>query len=279
MKSILVPVDFSKDSINALDHAISIANKLKATIRIIHVRKDKNYDDPFIIKGKEREYGKTVEEFMHEIIQEYKPKYKGGGGFDYSIKVGKIYKAITDRAEEDHSFLIVMGTHGVSGFEETWLGSNAYRVVCKAPCPVLTVRSGFKQRTIKKIVVPIDAHRETRKKVPFAAEIAAAFGAEVHIVAVRTTNRKDIIQRLKKYVDQSAEYLEKKRVKVVKDEVYGSNIADLTYSYGVHIGAQIISIVSNERGTPINMPISTTAQQMVNHSPIPVLSMHPTYVK
>jgi len=279
MKTILVPVDFSKDSINALELAISIANHVKANIRIIHVRKDKNYDEPFIIKGKEKEYGKTVEEFMHEILQEYKPKYKGGGDFDYSILIGKIYKAITDRAEEDRAFLIVMGTHGVSGFEETWVGSNAYRVVSKAPCPVLTVRNGFKQRKLKKMVLPIDAHRETRKKIPFAAEIASAFGAEIYVVAVRTTNRKDIIQRLKKYVDQAADYLEKKSVRVIKDEAYGTNIADLTCTYAVHVGAQLISIVSNERGTPVHMPISSTAQQMVNHSPIPVLSLHPTYVK
>ena len=44
MKSILVPIDFSKDSMNALEHAIAMANKVKANIRIVHVRKDKNYD-------------------------------------------------------------------------------------------------------------------------------------------------------------------------------------------------------------------------------------------
>ena len=83
MKSILVPVDFSKDSINALEHAISIANQVKASIRILHVRKDKNYDEPFIIRGKEQEYGKTVEEFMDDIVKENKPRYKGEGDFDY----------------------------------------------------------------------------------------------------------------------------------------------------------------------------------------------------
>ena len=56
MKSILVPVDFSKDSMNALEHAIAMANKVIADIRIVHVRKDKNYDDPYVIKGKEKDY-------------------------------------------------------------------------------------------------------------------------------------------------------------------------------------------------------------------------------
>ncbi len=73
------------------------------------------------------------------------------------------------------------------------------------------------------------------------------------------------------------EYLEKRNITVIRDDIKGSNLAEITYTYGVHHGADLISIVSNQRGTPVNMPISTTAQHMVNHSPIPVLSIHPDY--
>jgi len=278
MKSILVPIDFSKDSMNALEHAIAIANKVKSSVRVIHVRKDKKYDEPFIIKGKEKEYGSTVDDFCKELIEQNKSRYKGGGTFDYLIKVGKIYKVISDQAIIDKAFLIMMGTHGVSGFEEFWLGSNSYRVVCKAPCPVITVRHGFKKMNINKIVLPVDAARETRKKVPFTADLAAALEAEVHVVSVRTTQKADIKKRLNNYVKQIGDYLEKRSIKIVTDELYGSDISDLTTSYGVHIGAELIAIMSNQRGTPLNMHISTAAQQMVNHSPIPVLCIHPSYL-
>ncbi len=277
MKNILVPVDFSKDSINALKHAISIANKLKASIRILHVRKSKNYDSPFVIDGKENEYAKTVIEFCDDLIKKFKPKYKGKGTFDYLIRVGKVYKVITEQAELDNASLIVMGTHGVSGFEEFWLGSNSYKVVCKALCPVITVRNGFKENKISKIVLPIDANRETRVKIPYTAELASAFNAEVHVISVRTTERSDIVKRLKNYAEQASEYLKKRNIDVVRKDIKGSNLAEIAYTYGVHQGAQLISIVSNQRGTPVNMPISSTAQHMVNHSPIPILSIHPDY--
>ena len=277
MKNILVPVDFSKDSINALKHAISIANKLKASIRILHVRKSKNYDSPFVIDGKENEYAKTVIEFCDDLIKKFKPKYKGKGTFDYLIRVGKVYKVITEQAELDNTSLIVMGTHGVSGFEEFWLGSNSYKVVCKALCPVITVRNGFKENKISKIVLPIDANRETRVKIPYTAELASAFNAEVHVISVRTTERSDIVKRLKNYAEQASEYLKKRNIDVVRKDIKGSNLAEIAYTYGVHQGAQLISIVSNQRGTPVNMPISSTAQHMVNHSPIPILSIHPDY--
>lgn len=277
MKNILVPVDFSKDSINALKHAISIANKLKASVRILHVRKSKNYDSPFVIDGKENEYAKTVVEFCDDLIQRFKPKYKGKGTFDHLIRVGKVYKVITEQAELDNASLIVMGTHGVSGFEEFWLGSNSYKVVCKALCPVITVRNGFKDSKTSKIVLPIDANRETRVKIPYTAELASAFNAEVHVISVRTTERSDIVKRLKNYAEQASEYLKKRNIAVVRKDIKGNNLAEITYTYGVHQGAQLISIVSNQRGTPVNMPISSTAQHMVNHSPIPILSIHPDY--
>jgi len=171
--------------------------------------------------------------------------------------------------------MIIMGTHGVSGFEEFWLGSNSYRVVCQAPCPVLTIQYGFRKKDIKKIVLPVDAFRDTRQKVPFTTELAAMVGAEIHIVEVRSTNEAGIKKRLKKYADQVYDYVTKRNIITVRDSLYGSSISDLTIAYAVHVGAELISIVTSQRGTPVNMRISTIAQEMVNRSPIPVLSIHP----
>jgi len=281
MQNILVPVDFSKDSMNALDHGIYLANIFNQSLRIIHVRKDKNYDLPFVLKDKDKdkEYAKTTEEFCEEIVNKYKAKYQGGGDFDFVIRTGRIYKGITEQAEKDGSLMIVMGTHGISGFEEFWLGSNAYRVVCKAPCPVMTIRHGFRKKKIKKIILPIDARQDTRVKVPFTCELAQALKAEVHVIDVRETNARDVIARLNRYANQSAEYLEKRGVKTVRDSFKGSNVADLTIAYAVHVGAELISMVSNHRGNPMRMYLSSEAQEMVNHSPIPVLSVHPSYAK
>ncbi|MCD6201780.1 MAG: universal stress protein [Bacteroidales bacterium] len=281
MQNILVPVDFSKDSMNALNHGIYLANTFNQSLRIIHVRKDKNYDLPFVLKDKDKdkEYAKTTEEFCEEIVNKYKAKYQGGGDFDFVIRTGRIYKGITEQAEKDGSLMIVMGTHGISGFEEFWLGSNAYRVVCKAPCPVMTIRHGFRKKKIKKIILPIDARQDTRVKVPFTCELAQALKAEVHVIDVRETNARDVIARLNRYANQSAEYLEKRGVKTVRDSFKGSNVADLTIAYAVHVGAELISMVSNHRGNPMRMYLSSEAQEMVNHSPIPVLSVHPSYAK
>lgn len=278
MKKILVPVDFSRDSMNALDAAISVANKTGSEVKFIHVRKSKDYDKPFVISGKEQDYSKTVEEFCARIAKEYGKKLKKGK-IGFVITHGKIYKGVINQALKDKTDLIMMGTHGVSGFEEFWLGSNAYRVVSKASCPVLTVRHGFQKKNFSKIILPIDARRDTRQKIPFTALLASRLNAEVHVVDVRSTNQADIKVRLKKYGDQAFDYMIKYGVKAVRASRSGSDIIESILSYAIHEQADMISIVSFERGTPATMALSTHAQQMVNHSPIPVLSIHPVFRK
>jgi len=276
MKNILVPVDFSKGSMHALEYAINTVNKIGGDLRILHVRKSKSYDQPFILKGSEKSYSKTVDDFCNEILGYYGERYKGKGIFDYVITSGKIYKNVIDEAEKLDAGLIVMGTHGVSGFEELWVGSNSYRVVSKAYCPVLTIRHGFKKKNIKKIILPIDVYKNTRQKVPAVAELAKKFKAEVHVLDVRTSDKKDIIYRLQKYGDQVVEYIDKQGIKTIRKAKKGSNIVDAIIAYGFHINADLIAISKLDRGTPGNQSISSAAQQMVNHSPIPVLSINPS---
>ncbi len=276
MKNILVPVDFSKGSMHALERAIKINNKIGGDLRILHVRKSKSYDQPFILKGSEKSYSKTVDEFCKEILDHYREQYKSNGTFDYVITNGRIYKNVINEAEKIDAGLIVMGTHGVSGFEELWVGSNSYRVVSKASCPVLTIRHGFKKTNISKIILPIDVYKNTRQKVPVVAEIAEKFKAEVHVVDVRTSDNKDIIYRLKKYGDQAFEYIDKQGIKAIRKTKKGNNIVDTIIAYGYHINADLIAITKLNRGTPGNQSISSAAQQMVNHSPIPVLSINPS---
>ena len=276
MKNILVPVDFSKGSMHALEYAIKMVNKIGGDLRILHVRKSKSYDQPFILKGSEKSYSKTVDEFCNEIMGHYKEQYKVKGTFDYVITTGKIYKNVINEAEKMDAGLVVMGTHGVSGFEELWVGSNSYRVVSKASCPVLTIRHGFKKKNIKKIILPIDVYKNTRQKVPVVAEIAEKFKADVHVLDVRTSDKKDIIYRLKKYGDQVFEYIDKQGVNAIRESKKGSEIVDSIIAYGCHINADLIAITKLDRGTPGNQSISSTTQQLVNHSPIPVLSINPS---
>jgi len=269
MKKILVPIDFSKDSMNALEFAQNIAKSTESSLKFIHVRKQKEYANPFVIQGLEKSYELKVIDFCNKILKEY----KNGPDFDYLIKIGKVYREIISLAKSEKTDLIVMGTHGVSGFEEFWLGSNSYKVVVNSPCPVLTIRYGFKSKRIQRIVLPIDAVSSTRQKIPFTADLAAKTGATVYVVEVKTTKQENIKKRLDQYGKQSEDYLSTKNIPVIRDHLFGSDSAEMVIHYAIHNKAQLISIVGDRRGSPLN--ISSQVQQMVNHSPIPILTVPP----
>jgi nucleotide-binding universal stress UspA family protein len=111
--------------------------------------------------------------------------------------------------------------------------------------------------------------------VPFTMELAKIMGAEVHVVDFRSTERADVKKKLKNYTEQTYQILKKAGLKVEKGSKKSSSVIDAIISYGVAHEVQIISIMSNHRGTPVSLGMSSTSQQLVNHSPIPVLSCHP----
>ncbi|MBI5541537.1 MAG: universal stress protein [Bacteroidia bacterium] len=270
MKKILVPIDFSADSVNALEHAISFANIIEADVRMIHVKRSKNFEMPFYFKDFDMVVGKSLDDFMNILIEKYKGKIKTK--LDYKIREGNVFKEITNQAKYDDAYLIIMGTHGASGFEELMIGSNAFRVVSNAPCPIITIRNGFEHKDLKNVVMPIDFSKETRQKVPFVTELARFFGATVHVIGVAEISSVDITSKINTYCTQVEEYLKEKGVNCTKEVLVGSNITDITIDYAKKVNAELITIMTDQL-TNAAFWLGPYAQQMVNHSPIPVLSI------
>jgi nucleotide-binding universal stress UspA family protein len=266
MKRILVAIDFSECSINALEHAITIANNADADLDMIFVVKPES----------SRETLKTmVKDRFEEIVGKYKsmlPKNRLG----YIIRIGKVYKEIVKEAENKDVFLVMAGTHGSSGFEEFWIGSNAYRLVSALSKPIITIRGGVNiKRNLEKIVLPIDSTSETRQKVPFTAYMAKVFNAEVHILRVYSTTVQAVMATVDSYAEQVMKHLEEDNIKYKLEAVETDNLTDATIDYALKVNANLISIMTEQETTTRNLLLGPYAQQMVNHSPIPVLCIHP----
>lgn len=271
MSHILVPIDFSNTSINALEHSILIANMLDCNIRLIHVkRKDADYNSSFNPDDFDEVMISGAEDNFENLIGIYKKQINGK--IDYKIREGRIYTEVCNQANYGDSEMIVMGTHGVSGFEERWIGSNAFRIVSNATCPVVTIRYNFPKREIKKIILPIDITKDTRRKVPFVAKLAQAFNAEVLIVDVREDNKASTMRKLHEYVSLVISYLHRRKIKFTCDSLKGKNIADVIIEYALLSDADLIAITNKPNNNARNFWQDSRAQQMVNHSPIPIMS-------
>lgn len=273
MKKILVAVDFSECSINALEHAISIANKADAGLDMIFVIKPDSSRDIFT-EGPQT-LSTMVKDKFDELVEQYQPKmeqHKMG----FLIREGKVYHEIVREADRKEFFLVIAGTHGSSGFEEFWIGSNANRIVSALRKPVITIRGGVNiNRHLEKMVLPLDSTPETRQKVPFTAYMAKIFNAEMHVLRVYTSSVQAVIRKIDSYAEQVVKHLEEENIRYVLESVQSDNLTDSTIEYALKVKANLISIMTEQEISAKNLLLGPYAQQMVNHSPIPVLSIHP----
>jgi len=270
MKQIIVAIDFSKTSLNALALGIHIANKAGANVQMVWV--DNTTSEEVVFEGFSHEERNEKVALLKEL-QEKHAKTLKNGKLDFKTRKGKVYIEIAHQAKSVSADLIITGTHGVSGFEEFWIGSNAYRIVTNAPCPVITLRHDFEIRDIHKIVIPIDSSQETRQKIPVAVNIAQFFKSEIHILSLYSTPLKSVQKRVDNYAKHVIDYCEERKVKYVAIARESENITRTTIDYAESVGAELIAIMTEQETTTANIFLGPYAQQMVNHSPVPVLSM------
>jgi len=125
---------------------------------------------------------------------------------NYIIKEGKIFSEVTALADKFEDSIIVLSTHGESGFEELFIGGNAYKIASHSKNPVITVRKCKIPPNIGKIVLPLDITLQTREKVPYTVKLAKLFGSEIHLITVRGSHLKSIEKKLYKYTEQVCSY-------------------------------------------------------------------------
>ena len=137
MTRILCPTDFSKASTPAIDLAIRLAGYYKSRISALHV----------VTPLAQAAAGATTsaedisefERLRRVVSDEFDGAAAAGVAVDVLIEMGQPARTILERADSLSADLIVMGTHGTSGFEHFVLGSVTEKVLGKAACPVLAV--------------------------------------------------------------------------------------------------------------------------------------------
>jgi len=140
---------------------------------------------------------------------------------------------------------------------------------------VITIRAGINiMRPLKKIVLPIDRTLETRQKATFTGFLAKKHDAEVHILSLYTSKVKAIRRDVNIYAGQVELHYQQEGVNYQMAFMECDNISDAMIEYAQKIEANLISIMTEQESKTSNLWMGTYAHQTVNHSPIPVLSIH-----
>ena len=186
-KNIIVGVDFSNSSMNAMRHAVSIALKTGADIHLVWVK------TPGVTRNADGD-----DEYIHKCqahLEEWKDMCKMESPtteVNTVILEGKVHVELPKYATNFSNPIIVMGAHGSSGFEEGYIGNNANRLIRETKVPILIMRENIEiKRDLHNIYAPIDLSFETLQKMRYATYLAKRFAAKITIAGIYYPNNAD----------------------------------------------------------------------------------------
>ena len=196
IRRILCPTDFSDCSRGALDHAIGIARWYGSVVTALHV-----FSRPLPSAG----YGAATALDHEQLLAEVKAFIAAEGApgiiIGLVVREGNTATEILDEATAMDADLLVIGTHGRSGFERLLLGSVAEKVLHKASCPILTVAPRLADAApsapvlYKRILCPLDFSDPSSHALEYAMSLAQKTDGRLsvlHVVSHEFENTGDI---------------------------------------------------------------------------------------
>ena len=274
---ILVPVDFSEQSLIALAQSYNLARLTKSEITLIYVIDDDESSPlSFFLKSK-KQHKKALEKNIKEKLSEVAKdaSQKSSIKIDTMISYGKIYEEINTAAKKLKCSFIVMGTNGTQGGLRRFIGSNALRVIREAPCPVITIKGKKHRFGCQLILLPLDLTTETRQKVNKAIELASYFGSAVKVVSVVTTDDEFIVNKLNRQLSQVRNYIDEREIICSAEMIKGDDVAEELMKYAKQVKADLIMIMTQEEMNWTKRFIGSAAQEVINGTEIPVLTVQP----
>ena len=255
-----------------MESVVLNVTSIKAHIRLVWVD---NFSSREMAFSKNVNAGRVdAKENLEELIEEYNHKPEING-IDYQLLKGKVGPEIARHAKEYGADLILTGSHGITGYEEYWIGSNANRIVIYSNCPVITVRYDYEIKDrINRILIPVDNTRETIQKVPYAANLAELFGSEVYLLGIYATILKSMHKKVDKLVQEAKNYLDIRGISYQTNCIETENITRDILRFSDENAIELIAIMTEQETTANNMLLGKYAHQIVNNSPVPVLSVH-----
>jgi nucleotide-binding universal stress UspA family protein len=299
IQQILCPIDFSEFSRHALDHAVAIARRYDATITVFNVCAlvpATAYAPGTPMLPVSVPTPGDLDALLASMKRFVETEIGATASMRFEIGEGDAAAEILDRAMAIPCDLIVMGTHGRSGFERLVLGSVAEKVIHKAACPVLTVPRPIADavpvpsRLFSRILCAIDFSDTSLHALEYALALAEGRDAKLtlmHVVEVTPAPQSEAAgdresRALGAYVAAAAEARAEQLERIVPDRTRASCTVERTLAIGkahreiLRVAAERKSdvIVLGAHGFGITqLMFGSTAHQVVRQAQCPVLTI------
>ena len=274
MKKIIVTIDFSDHSEYALKTAAKLAKKNNAEVLALHMLE---MSDIMLTASEGEQYQKAV--FFFKLAEQkfetflQKP-YLQGVNVVPIVKHFKVFSEVNDVAKQEEADLIVMGSHGASGFKEFFVGSNTERVVRNADIPVLVVKHELANVSFDQVLFATNFDLENIDPYLKANKLFEKLGSEMTMLYVNLPN--EHFKSSVEIEDKIAEFLKTAHGNLDKLNSVAYH-ADYSVEQGIlnyanKIGADLIAIPTHGRKGVTHFFAGSIGEDIANHSELPVIT-------
>jgi len=255
---ILVPTDFSQFAECAADAAIQIAKRFDAVVHFLNIT--------FL----DEDLNVEIREAMKEVKSEYAEL---GIEMTTAFKSGTLVNVVKDYVKENSIDLIIMGSHGASGFNEMMIGSNTQKVVRNVHCPLLVVKKPIEKVDFQNIVFASDFSLNEKETFGRFLEFIKMFSnPQIHLVAINTSSffnqpqfmLRDAMKEFKTLVGE---------IPCTSHIESHFNVEAGVKHFATSIDADLIVISNHDRSKLKRLFAGSTVEALINHSETPVLSL------
>lgn len=275
MKKIIIPVDFSTYSENALRTAAFIAEKDTAELIVVHMLEFSHAlisQSEVYVQEQAVFYLKLAEKKMKEFLNK---SYLKDVIVTPIIKHYKIFSELKDIANEKEADLIVMGSHGVSGLKELFVGSNTEKVVRSSEIPVLVVKDTPVLEVFKNAVFACDFSKDDI--IPYQKTKALLSELECKLQLLYVNSPYDKFKSTEEQQKLFSEFLEAAEGDTpLLNEII--SVSDYTVERGIlqyantHKTDLIIMATHGKKGLTHFMD-GSISEDVANHATLPVLTI------
>ncbi|SDE34714.1 Nucleotide-binding universal stress protein, UspA family [Pricia antarctica] len=186
MRTVLIPTDFSKNAMHAIDYALKLYKCERTNFYFLHAFADEVYG-PF--KKRDASFEEqnatvknNVEKKLDELVETVKQKQQNPKhAFESLSAFESLVDAVNDFANQVNVDLIIMGTQGKTASKNITFGSHTVQVFKYVQCPVLAIPENYEYEQPKKILFPTDYMLPyKRRELKLLNSLASEFKSEVH---------------------------------------------------------------------------------------------------
>lgn len=271
MKRILIPIDFSDYSNEALKVGAKIAKTNDCEIILLHVLELPHQTSdsfgsgksiPEIMFYKDQMIAKLNKLMDNEILKDLNTS----NAFDFKkVEEGIINASITNSVD-----LIVMGSKGTSGFEELLVGSNTEKVVRLSNIPVLVIKKTDKDFETKNFVFASDFSKESKKPFKKMLEFAKSFNSNLSLVMICTPYDFKPTHVAEKII---TDFVKDFEINNYSTHIYNDeNVEKGILSFAKKIDADLIGIATHGRSGLTHFLNGSIGEDIANHAIRPLIT-------